>query len=147
MFRDVAPGKIVIEGRTMRVNLMLLRWLHGLNFSGLVWCSVAAGQANVWQNPSSGDWEVATNWSLAIIPGLGQSVLITNAGWKAVAIGPNAANNFPESLTVQTITVSAPSDSFNALLLDYAGSTPVSAYTVTIQSNAALTVLGSTLEV
>ena len=131
----------------MRLIVTFTELLFLFTFSSMVVCPGAAGQINAWQNPSSGDWEVASNWSLGMRPGLGQSVLITNSGWKAVAIGPNAAKKYQDSLAVQTITVSAPTDSFNLLLLNYAGSTPVRANTVTIQSNAALTVLGSTLQV
>lgn len=129
----------------MHWNFASVKTLISVAFIGVASCEEAAGQVNGWQNPYSGQWEVASNWSLGLRPGPGQSVLITNAGWKAVAIGPNAANNYPESLSVQTVTLSAPPDSFNVLLLNYAGSTPVRAYTVAVQTNAALTVLDSML--
>ena len=39
--------------------------------------------------PTSGSWEEGQEWSLGILPGSGQTVLITNEGWKAVQISFN----------------------------------------------------------
>ncbi len=126
-------------------KLLVRVWCILFVASAITFCQHAVGQVNAWQSPFSGDWADPGNWSLGIRPGPAQSILITNSGWKAVGIGPNAANNFPDSLNVQSITLSAPTDSFNVLLLNYAGHTPVQAGGVTVQSNAAMTVLSSIL--
>src|SRR5205807_4692954 len=69
-------------------------------------------------------------------------------GWKALAIGPSTVQNYPDSLNVGTITISSPSNSLNLLLLNYMGfETPLTAKTITINSNTVLTALASILEV
>ncbi|HEX4264364.1 MAG TPA: hypothetical protein VH597_08490 [Verrucomicrobiae bacterium] len=102
---------------------------------------------NSWTGSASGNWEDAS-WSLGILPGAGQTILITNANWKAVAIGTNTALNFPQSLTVDSITVSSPADTSNTLLLNYAGiNNPLSANSLTVASNSAVMMNGSALQV
>jgi hypothetical protein len=122
--------------------------IRGIIACAFIWVwfgTLLYGQVNSWTNPASGNWE-DPNWSLGVLPGSGQAILFTNGGWKALAIGPNTVENHPQTLNVQSITVSAPSNSYNVLLLNYAGNTtPVQAATVTINSNAALTTLASTL--
>jgi hypothetical protein len=82
------------------------------------------------------------------LPAANQAILLTNAGWKAVAIGADTAESFPQSMNVGSITVSSPQDSFNVLLLNYAGyGTALQAGSVVIKTNAVLTVLGSMLSV
>src|SRR5262249_56986169 len=82
--------------------------------------------------------------SLGIPAGSGQSVMITNEGWKAVAIGSSTAQNYPQSLNVDSITISSPVNSSNSLLLNYTGvQTPLTVNSLTIASNSALTMLGS----
>jgi hypothetical protein len=78
------------------------------------------GQTNSWNSPTSGHWEGST-WSLGVPPAANQSVLITNAGFKAVGIFQTTATNFPATMTVNNLTISAPSNSQNTLLLNYAG--------------------------
>lgn len=108
---------------------------------------VDAGQPNAWTKPGSGSWE-EPYWSLGVLPGATQDIQITNSGWKAVAISSSTAQNYPQSLNVGTITLSAPDDSFNLLLLNYAGyQTPLRANTLTVSSNTAITLLSSALEV
>ena len=41
---------------------------------------------NAWTNPTSAPWQYGTNWSLGVSPAAGQSIYITNQGWKAVGI-------------------------------------------------------------
>src|SRR5436190_10606292 len=85
----------------------------------------ASAQVNSWTKGASGNWEEMF-WSLATLPGPGQFVMITNYGWKAVAIGPSTVANAPQSLTVNSVNVTSPMDSFNTLLLDSVGlSTPL----------------------
>lgn len=49
-------------------------------------------QTNSWTNSASGKWEDA-NWSLGMLPGTNQTILVTNAGLKVLAIGPNTVQN------------------------------------------------------
>jgi hypothetical protein len=106
----------------------------------------SVAQVNSWTKPASGNWE-EMHWSLGILPGPGQSIMITNAGWKAVAIDWNTAANHPQSLNVRDIVISSPVDSFNTLLLNYAGfQAPLSvSYSLTVGSGAALTMHSSAL--
>ena len=107
-----------------------------------------AAAVNAWTRGSGGAWEEQPSWSLGTLPGPDQSVLLANAGWKALAIGQNTAQNFPQTLNVDSIGVSSPQDSYNVLLLNYAGyGTPLRAGSVSIASGAALTLLGSMLSV
>ena len=104
------------------------------------------GQDNAWTKPTSGNWE-EPYWSLGTLPGPGQSVLLTNAGWKALAIGWSTVAGQPQSLTVNNLTISSPVDSFNSLLLNYAGfQTPLSVQALTVGSNSAMTMLSSWLQ-
>jgi hypothetical protein len=66
--------------------------------------SVSA-QVNSWITPTSGNWEDQTAWSLGVLPGSSQLVMVTNSGWKAVAINPSAPVNFPASMTVSNLTI------------------------------------------
>ena len=81
---------------------------------------LAFGQANSWTNPSSARWEDPF-WSLGMLPMADQSVVITNDGWKAVGIFPSTPLNYPASMTVQDLRLSAIPGSFNRLLLNYSG--------------------------
>src|SRR5437764_9481995 len=82
--------------------------------------SVSA-QVNSWITPGSGNWDQASSWSLGVLPGSSQSVMITNSGWKAVAINPSTPVNFPASMTVSNLTIRGAWDTENVLLLNYAG--------------------------
>ncbi len=102
-------------------------------------------QANVWTKPTSGYWE-EPYWSLGIPPGTNQAIFFTNAGWKALAIGSSTVQNYPQTLNVNSITVAAPTNSFNLLLLNFMGyQTPLTANVITLNSNTAMTVLASVL--
>jgi hypothetical protein len=81
--------------------------------------TITPNVVNEWTKPTSGDWE-EPYWSLGL-PNSSQTVEFTNAGWKALTIGANTMNNYSNSLTVNSLTVNAPADSFNLLLLNYAG--------------------------
>lgn len=102
---------------------------------------------NAWTNSGSGHWE-DPDWSLGILPGPNQVILFTNAGWKALAIGPNTAQNYPQTMDVDSISVSSPTNSFNVLLLNYVGyQTPLTANSISLGSNTAMTILASVLNV
>jgi hypothetical protein len=106
----------------------------------------AWGDANSWLKPTSGNWE-EPQWSQGMLPNSGHSVMITNAGWKAVQIAPSTVQNFPNSLTVYSITVASPVDSYNTLLLNSTGfGRPLTAnYSILIGSGAAMTMNSSAL--
>jgi hypothetical protein len=76
---------------------------------------------NSWTNPMSAPWEGGTNWSLGQFPASNQSVMITNAGYKGVGISPSMPTNFPASMTVSNLTISAPPNALSTLLLNYCG--------------------------
>jgi hypothetical protein len=127
--------------------------LHRAVFIGLSVCAACVpgtlvGQSsNAWNSPASGNWE-DMHWSLGQLPADGQVVLVTNSGWKAIAIGPNTVANFPQTLNPSVITIASPVDSYNVLFLNYAGfDHPLSATQLTISSNAVLTTLASALNV
>ena len=101
--------------------------LHGcLLLTVLLFLVPAFGQTgftNRWTKPTSGNWDDASGWSLGVLPNSSHSVLITNSGWKAVAINPSTPVNFPGTMTVDTLTIRGAWDTKNALLLNYAGTT------------------------
>jgi hypothetical protein len=106
-----------------------------------------AQTVNIWTNPISGNWE-DLKWSLGVRPASGQTIIITNQGWKAVAIGSNTVQNFPETLSVSNVVLGGYTDSFNVLLLDYAGfAVPLTTALITVGTNSAVTALGSILNV
>src|SRR6185312_10163272 len=122
----------------------------------LLRCSVIAGtlcfaecleaQDNVWTSPTSGNWQDAS-WSLGI-PATNQTIWVTNYGWKAVQIGADTANHFPQSLNLNAINIASPTNTFNTLLLNYAGSdTPLTVKTLTVASNSALQMVSSALQI
>lgn len=112
-----------------RVGVMIILGLFSNN--------ILHAQVNSWTNPVSGNWE-DSKWSLGVLPGSGQDIMLTNAGWKAVAITTNTTESFPQTLTVNSITVSSPQDTVNTLFLNYSGlQTPLSAYSITVRSNSA----------
>src|SRR6187399_1880474 len=76
---------------------------------------------NAWTNATSSYWEFQTNWSLGTLPNQSQSVYITNAGFKAVAIGQNTAQNFPASMQIQDLQIATPPNSLNVLLMNFSG--------------------------
>ena len=80
-----------------------------------------AGLTNDWTKSTSGSWE-EPYWSLGRLPAPDQeTVAFRNPGWKALAIGGNTAVSYPSSLAVNNLIVDAPTDSFNRLLLNWAG--------------------------
>lgn len=106
----------------------------------------AHAQTNSWTSSTSGNWEDA-NWSLAALPGTNQTIVVTNHGWKAVAIGPNTSLNFPATMSIGPLEVTSPgTDTVNTVMLNYAGfTTPFVVGNVHIGTNAQLVVLQSAL--
>jgi hypothetical protein len=102
---------------------------------------------NAWTKPTSGYWEEPF-WSLGKLPAADQAyVAFTNAGWKALAIGQNTTANFSNSLNIQNLIIEAPSDSFNQLLFNYAGTNvPLNVQWLDLGTNASLVSYYSTLK-
>jgi hypothetical protein len=118
-----------------------------LGLVSLCECVCVEGQQNSWTNPTSAAWE-EMHWSLGQLPGSGQIVFIENPGWKAVGISPWTAQNFPQTLQPVSVTISAPANSYNVLLLNYSGfETPLSVKQLRIYPNGALIALQSGLQV
>jgi hypothetical protein len=129
------------------VHVLDLCRRHGVRVAIFFFLSAAHAQVNSWTNLTSGNWE-DPYWSLGALPATNQTILITNSGWKAVAVGSGTAQYFPESLAVNSITISSPADSFNTLLLNYVGfQTPLEVSSLSIGSNSAITLLASSLRI
>jgi hypothetical protein len=93
-------------------------------FIALLFCALGlpvSAQFNNWTNTASGNWEDAVNWSLGLRPAANQTIAISNPGYKAVGISSSTAANFPASLTINNLSISAPTNTLNTLLLNYAG--------------------------
>lgn len=127
--------------------------LGKLVFGFLVLMAVSgplAGQAQVnsWTSPNSGDWESPSSWSLGIPPAANQSVMITNAGFKAVGIFLLTSSNFPATMIVSNLTISAPTNSQNTLLLNFLGTPPLQVLgECTIGTNASILNISSGFQV
>jgi hypothetical protein len=127
----------------VRLLQSFCRLAIALEFCGGAICAEA--QTNTWTSPASGNWE-DMNWSLGARPGVNQSIFITNSGWKAVQLSANTAQNYLETLTVDSITVSSPPDTVNTLFLNNVGvPSPVTVSSFTLGSNSVVTMLSSAL--
>jgi hypothetical protein len=104
-------------------------------------------QDNVWNSTTSGNWQDAS-WSLGTLPATNQTIWVTNSGWKAVQIGADTAKNFSRSLSVDAINMSSPTNTFNSLLLNVAGSaTPLTVKSLTVASNSSVQLFSSALQI
>lgn len=109
----------ISTSRTVAKKRMLCLFMFVLAFTS----NSIFAQTNSWTNPTSGNWDDPSSWSLGTLPGSSQSIFITNSGWKAVAITPSTPINFPDSMTVSDLTILGSSNTENTLLLNYAGTT------------------------
>ena len=126
----------------------ICRNLSCISFLCFVATAPAVTLVNSWIKSTSGPWQELPSWSLGELPDAAQDVLITNANWKAVEINAQTAQNFSDSMTVHSVRVSAPPDSFNTLLMNFAGfGRPLQTGGINIETNGALTVQSSWLEV
>lgn len=110
--------------------------------------SVSA-QTDSWINPTSGKWEDASSWSLGAPPGAGQTVLVANHGWKAVSIDNSTTANFPQTVSINALTVISPgTDTVNTVLLNYAGlQTPLTlAGNLTVSNDTSMVILQSAVQ-
>ena len=106
------------------------------------------GSPNSWTKPTSGAWEEQDYWSLGVLPDATQPVVFNNPGWKALAIGAQTAQSFPQSMSVKTLQVDSPVDSSNTLLMNWSGfERPLQTTFLSVGSNSAVVVHGSALEV
>jgi hypothetical protein len=78
-------------------------------------------QTNSWISPTRGFWDDYTKWSLEIAPANTHSVYITNAPTKTVTIDSITSGDYPDSMTISDLTISAPDPSTNTLSLTDAG--------------------------
>src|SRR5947199_10875626 len=99
-----------------------------------------AATTNNWIKPASGDWQDQTGWSLGILPAQDQTIMLTNQGWKAIAIWPATSQEFSESLNVASVILGGYTDSFNTLLLNYAGfEVPLTTGSINVGTNSGVT--------
>jgi len=132
------------------VGLFLTATANGLTeFSPCLEVTLS-GSTNSWTNSVSGRWDNGTNWSLGGAPLITLSaILITNANSKTVTIDSNTAANFPATMSVSNLTISAPGVSTNTLSVVNTGSiAPLHVLSSCIISNGgAMTFSNATLQV
>jgi hypothetical protein len=105
---------------------------------------LSVSQVNSWTNGSA-NWH-DSYWSLGVLPDENQLVMLTNAGWKAVAIGAATAQQYPQTMQVRSVTISSPTNSYNVLLFNFAGlETPFQTPNFILASNSAVVALSSRL--
>jgi alpha-tubulin suppressor-like RCC1 family protein len=103
-------------------------WAMGYNYYGQLGDGTTNNRAtpeqiglNSWI-AGSGKWETGTNWSSGLAPSLTDLAdAITNANTKTVTIDATTSGSFPNSLTINSLTVSAPGGAANTLFLNNAG--------------------------
>jgi hypothetical protein len=112
--------------------------------------AIAPGVAavNSWTKPTSGFWDEQAYWSLGVLPDATQDVQFNNPGWKALAIRAQTGQNFPQSMQIGALTVAAPADSYNTLLMNFSGfERPLQTTFLSVDSNSSVVVLSSALDV
>lgn len=109
--------------------------------------STGRAQTDVWTSVSDGLWQSGAAWSTGFAPTNTNVALLTNAGTKTATIDDTTASGFPASLVVSGLVVSAPSGSFNTLLISNAGlANPVRVLNgFNILSNSEVVVVNSAL--
>src|SRR5688572_24037438 len=100
------------------LGFMAMKWVASLPL--LLWGFTCFGQTNRWVSSAGGNWQDVNSWSAGVLPGTNQTILITNAGSKAVRIGAETSETHPASLSVGGITVGGVVDAVNTLHLDFA---------------------------
>lgn len=124
-----------------------------LTLAGSFFSLSALADPNIYLNPSSGRWEVSSNWSLGS-PSADDSIYITNPAPTApiiVTVDATTSSGFTNTLTVANLTISAPAAGSytNTLFLNSAGtSTPFQVISnLTVLPGGALTISNSALTV
>ncbi|HZV34037.1 MAG TPA: hypothetical protein VFB72_05625 [Verrucomicrobiae bacterium] len=108
--------------------------------------SAFAQTNNSWIGSSSGDWE-SPEWSLGL-PSAGEDIYINNAGSKVIVIEPTTVDNYPQTMTVHSLTIESPAGTTNSLFLNDAGlETPLSLTNMYVGENSSVLLEMSSLEV
>src|ERR1017187_1005543 len=117
--------------------------------SGIALPGSSQAQTNSWANSSGGYWDDVRNWSLGVRPAGSQAVLMTNAPTKLVTLDSYTSSNYPVSLTITSLTVSATGGLTNTLFLSNAGTTTplVIQDSLAILSGGVLLMTNSSLQV
>lgn len=111
-----------------------LVWLASLGT-----CNWVHAQVNSWNSDTGGNWDTASSWSLGVPPGSAQSIMFTNAYWKAIVIDSSTVASAPQSLAIKSLTITSVSPTNglyttrNTLLLNYAA--PGNALVIGIDTN------------
>jgi hypothetical protein len=121
----------------------------GLMIAIFVSVGISQAQINSYVGATDGFWDEARFWSLATPPSISQSgIFITNDISKTVTIDSITANNFPKTLTISNLTISALSGDTNMLSLSNAGMTPLHVLNgMTVDEGGMMTGSGSALVV
>src|SRR5437764_14883248 len=142
----VGPGLVSIALGALNSGTRLCRRSFSISFLFFVATASAVTDVNSWTKPTSGYWEEQAYWSLGVLPNATQSVMFTNAGWKALAIGANTVQNFPQSMQIQDLQIASPVDSHNVFLMNFSGfQVPLQTASLTVGSNSSVVVQSSSL--
>ena len=81
----------------------------------ILWSNGATeGETNSWTRATDGNWEDSF-WSRPELPWIGQrAIVFTNGGSKVLAIGTNTTANYPDSLFIPNLTITAPTVAVSA---------------------------------
>jgi hypothetical protein len=106
-----------------------------------------ADAVNSWTKTSDGFWD-ENFWSLGTLPRKKQIyVLFTNEGSKTLTLRARTARDFPETVDLNVLILSAPEGSLNTFRLNQLGpDTPFHAGGIEVRSNSVFTCLASTVE-
>jgi hypothetical protein len=144
---ELLSGMVDFHYGVLNGSVRLWRSSFSIPFLFFVAIGPAIAGVNSWTKPTSGYWEEQAYWSLGTLPDATQSVVFTNAGWKALAIGANTAQNFPPSMQIQTLQIASPADSRNTLLMNFSGfEMPLQTTSLTVGSNSSVVVQSSSLD-
>src|ERR1017187_539817 len=136
----------------MKLRFTISRLLFAcalVSVSSIALPQYSQAQTNSWTYSSGGYWDDFRNWSLGVRPASPQVVLITNAPSKLVTLDNYTSSNYPASLTITSLTISAIAGLTNTLFLSNAGTTTplVIQDSLTILSGGALLMTNSSLQV
>jgi hypothetical protein len=122
----------------VRIAVLILLWAHTILAQDWVYI-------NRWEKPTSGYWE-EPYWTFGLpSPGY-DHVVFDSPGWKALAIGASTVRDYPQSLRLGSLIVASPTNSFNTLMLNYAGlQTALEPRLLTIDTNSVFLTLASAL--
>ena len=105
----------------MKTRAALRAWVVVVAVATVAVSATGHAQTNSWTSPTRGYWDDYTKWSLQISPTNTHSVYITNALTKTVTIDSITSGDYPESMTISSLTISGDSQSTNSLAVSNAG--------------------------